>query len=390
MTETEAATPSEEITGRVLVVDDDRTIRHLHQSLLAQRFDVAVAASGEEALAACAERLPDLVLLDVEMPGMDGYEACRRLRQASDVPIIFVTNHQTLDEHVKAFDAGGNDIVTKPAAGEILVRKAALAIQQHRATAKLAEEKENLNRMAMGFLSSMGQSGILLNFMRACVACRSHRALAEGLMAALGDLGVDGSVLIRHADGPTALTSHGEPTPLECAILKKASGMGRVFQFSTRLVVNYDRVSILIANMPDEKLEAERAGQIRDNVATLAETVEALCDTVDMRIESMGRAEQLQVALGGAVAAMETLRRRYADSLFRTEDELNRLVEGVEKSFSWLDTSHAQEKAITGVMKNHVRAILAMLAEHGDVDSEFDKVLSTLRGGEGGNDMELF
>ncbi|HNA83261.1 MAG TPA: response regulator, partial [Thiobacillaceae bacterium] len=280
MTETEAATHSEEITGRVLVVDDDRTIRHLHQSLLAKRFEVAVAVSGEEALAACAERLPDLVLLDVEMPGMDGYETCRRLRQSSDVPIIFVTNHQSLDEHVKAFDAGGNDIVTKPAAGEILVRKATLAIQQHRATAQLAEEKENLNRMAMGFLSSMGQSGILLNFMRASVACRSHRALAEGLIAALADLGVAGSVLIRHADGPTALTSHGEPTPLECAILQKASGMGRIFQFSTRLVANYDRVSILIANMPDEKLEAERAGQIRDNIATLAETVEALCDTV--------------------------------------------------------------------------------------------------------------
>ena len=55
MTETEAAALSDEITGRVLVVDDDRTIRHLHQSLLAKRFEVAVAASGEEALAACAE-----------------------------------------------------------------------------------------------------------------------------------------------------------------------------------------------------------------------------------------------------------------------------------------------------------------------------------------------
>lgn len=390
MNETEATAQLEEITGYVLVVDDDRAIRHLHQTLLAKRFEVAVAASGEEALAACARRFPDLVLLDVEMPGMDGYETCRRLRQSSDVPIIFVTNHQTLDEHVKAFDAGGNDIVTKPAAAEILVRKVSLAIRQHRATAQLVEEKESLNRMAMGFLSNMGQSGILLNFMRASVACRSHRALAEGLIAALGELGVDGSVLIRHADGPTALTSRGEPSPLECAILQKASGMGRVFQFSTRLVVNYDRVSILIANMPDEQIEAERAGQLRDNVATLAETVEALCDTVDMRIESMRRAEQLQVALGGAVTAMETLRRRYADSLFRTEDELNRLVEDVEKSFSWLGTSHSQEKAIAGVMKNHVRAILAMLAEHGDVDSEFDKVLSALRGGEGGNDLELF
>ena len=55
-------------------------------------FSQTVAASGEEALAACAERLPDLVLLDVEMPGMDGHETCGRLRQARAVPIIYATN----------------------------------------------------------------------------------------------------------------------------------------------------------------------------------------------------------------------------------------------------------------------------------------------------------
>ena len=380
---------TEEITGRVLVVDDDRATRRLHQTLLEGRFLTETAASGDEALTASARLAPDLILLDVEMPGMNGYEACRQLRQVTAVPILFVTSHDSLDNQVQAYDAGGNDIVIKPVAKEILLRKVSLAIQQYRATTRLVEEKESLNRMAMGFLSSMGQNGILLSFMRSSLACRSHHALAEGLITALADLGVDGSVLLRHAMGPTALTSRGEPTPLELAILEKSSNMGRVFQFSRRLVVNYDRVSILVADMPDEKTDPERAGLLRDNIATLAETVEALCDTVDMRIESMGRAEQLQVALGGAVAAMETLRRRYADSLFRTEEELNRLVDDVEKSFSWLGTSHSQEKAIAGVMKNHVRAILAMLAEHGDVDSQFRAVLEALRGGES-NELELF
>jgi hypothetical protein len=244
--------------------------------------------------------------------------------------------------------------------------------------------------MAMGFLSSVGQSGTLLNFMRASVACRSHRALAEGLIGALRDLSVDGSVLLRHDGGPTALTYHGDPTPLERSILEQASAMGRMFQFSHRLVVNYNRVSILVANLPDDKTAPDEAGRMRDNIAILAETAEALCETVDMRIESMSRAEQLQIALAGAVNAVEALRKGYVDTLVMTDRQLHELVDEVEKTYSWLETSQAQEQAISSTMQVSVRRILALLAEHGDVDKLFEKVLETLRGSSDRNNMEFF
>ncbi len=377
------------IHGRVLVVDDDKSIRLLHQALLKGQFEVDSAAGGEEALARCAEAAPDLVLLDVEMPGLNGYETCRRLRETSDIPILFATSHQSLEEHVKAYDAGGDDIITKPVAREILLRKVALAIHQHRLAARLAEEKNDLKRMAMSFLSSVGQSGILLNFMRASLGCRSHAALAAGLVQALGEMGVVGSVLIRHQDGPTAMTPHGPPTPLELAILQQAAEMDRIFQFSRRLVVNYPRVSILVADMPDPGNDAERAGQLRDNVAILAETLEALCETVDMRSTALGRAEQLHAALSDAVGAVEELRRHLADTLLQTESDLHQLVEQVEASFSWLGTNQAQEQAISGVMQQHRERILNRLADNAAMDQQFNRLLTALRGGEAA-DPELF
>jgi CheY-like chemotaxis protein len=80
--------------------------------MLAKHFAVTAAASGEEALALCAQELPDLVLLDVTMPGLDGYQTCRLLRERHPrVPIIFVTACQTLDEHLHAFEAGGDDLI---------------------------------------------------------------------------------------------------------------------------------------------------------------------------------------------------------------------------------------------------------------------------------------
>jgi ClpP class serine protease len=163
-----------------------------------------------------------------------------------------------------------------------------------------------------------------------------------------------------------------------------------MFQFSHRLVVNYNRVSILVANLPDDKTAPDEAGRMRDNIAILAETAEALCETVDMRIESMSRAEQLQIALAGAVNAVEALRKGYVDTLVMTDRQLHELVDEVEKTYSWLETSQAQEQAISSTMQVSVRRILALLAEHGDVDKLFEKVLETLRGSSDRNNMEFF
>lgn len=378
------------VTGQVLVVDDDRTTRALHRGILAKQFDVLSAESGIEALKACEQRLPDLVLLDIGMPDLDGIETCRRLRETASIPVIFVTAHESVEEHLKAYDAGGDDIVTKPVRSEILLRKVALAIGQHRKEASLAREKESLRQMAMNFLSSMGQNGILLNFMRASVACRSHRALAEKLLETTRELGVECSVMIRHQDGPTVLTSKGETTDLEKSILEKSSTMGRIFQFKHRLVVNYDRVSIIATNMPDDRDDPEQAGRLRDDIAILAETTEGLCDNVDMRLESMHRAEQLQIALGGAVAAIEALRGRYMATLADTSVMLRQMVGDVEKTYSWLGINQEQEEAISQALDQSTQRILALLAEQGGFEDQFHQVLEALRGGSTQNEADLF
>lgn len=379
-----------EVTGQILVVDDDNTHRTLHRAILAKQFDVLTASSGAEALELCREREPDLVLLDIEMPDLDGIETCRQLRAWSAVPVIFATAHESLDEHLRAFDAGGDDIITKPVSSEILLRKAARLVQQHQAHQALAHEKQSLQHMAMGFLSTVGQNGALLNFMRASVSCRSHLQLAEKLLEAAGELGVECSVMIRHAGGPTMLTTHGEPTPLEQAILERSSEMGRLFQFSRQLVVNYDRVTIIVTNMPTEPEQAEQAGRTRDNVAILAETAEALCDNVDMRLESMHRAEQLQIALGGAVQAVESLRGRYLSMLTETGLLMQKLMDEVEETYGVLDTNQEQEEAISATMDRSVQRILSLLASQGDFDQQFSQVLDALRGGREQNDIELF
>jgi two-component system, OmpR family, KDP operon response regulator KdpE len=101
--------------GKILVIDDDPQIRRVMKVILSgERYEVVEARSGESALLKFREYLPDLVLLDLNMPGLGGLETCRLIRETSDVPIIIVTVRREESEKVELLDAGADDYVTKP------------------------------------------------------------------------------------------------------------------------------------------------------------------------------------------------------------------------------------------------------------------------------------
>jgi two-component system KDP operon response regulator KdpE len=101
--------------GKILIVDDDPQIRRVMKVILSgERYEVMEARSGESALLKFREFLPDLVLLDLNMPGIGGLETCRSIRDISEVPIIIVTVRREESEKVELLDAGADDYVTKP------------------------------------------------------------------------------------------------------------------------------------------------------------------------------------------------------------------------------------------------------------------------------------
>ena len=110
---------------RLLVVEDDPSINDLLASALRFRgFTVEVAATGFDAVDAVARLRPHLVLLDVNLPGIDGFEVCRRLRAGGDhTPVIFLTARDTDQDALAGFTAGGDDYVTKPFSLEVVVAR---------------------------------------------------------------------------------------------------------------------------------------------------------------------------------------------------------------------------------------------------------------------------
>ena len=122
----------------VLIVDDEPTnIKLIKAFLMREGYQLLTALSGEEALTLAEETVPDLVLLDVMMPGLDGFEVCERLKQKQafkDVPVIMVTALKEREHKVKAMNVGADDFICKPLDGtELLVRvKSLLRIKSYR------------------------------------------------------------------------------------------------------------------------------------------------------------------------------------------------------------------------------------------------------------------
>ncbi len=108
----------------ILIVDDERPIRDfMTRNLEVRKYRVVTAADGLEALAAFEREAPDLIILDVMMPGMNGFDVCRRIRSTSTVPIIILTALGEEADKIAAFELGADDYLTKPfGVGELLAR----------------------------------------------------------------------------------------------------------------------------------------------------------------------------------------------------------------------------------------------------------------------------
>lgn len=116
------------MSTKILIIEDEERIRQfLQRGLSFEGYRIETSADGQTGLDMARDNPPDLVLLDLMLPGMDGIEVCRRIRAASDVPILMLTAKETIEDRVIGLDAGADDYLVKPFAfDELLARVRAL------------------------------------------------------------------------------------------------------------------------------------------------------------------------------------------------------------------------------------------------------------------------
>lgn len=363
----------------VHVVDDDPVVLDVIGTILKDDCRVATFSSVEDCQLKLADEKPDLFLLDVNLPGIDGYSFCRALKDEFStrrIPVIFVSSKDTIEERLQGYDAGGEDFIVKPFAPEELRRKVKVAralIADQRALAGQIEEAEMLSSLIM---ASMDETGILLQFMSKLIGMESREEIAVELLELLRRYRLEGVVQTR-VDGLTeTLSGSGKNMPLEVSIIEHVRDQGRIFEFRRRSVHNFERVTLMINNLPIE--DPDYCGRLRDHLSVAAQGA-------DSRLKAM-QAEQssrrAQAALLGALDSIgASLRELQAADELKTSASSALIVE-LQKtlidSFYRLGLTDNQEKFLQELVGEFMTRMAAQLNGGAATQETLQRLLATL------------
>lgn len=374
-----------DLCGRILIVDDDPIAAGMLGVLLSTAGHEAIeTSSGEEALALLATlnpaQLPDVIFLDIEMGmGLDGYETCCRMHAhdaLQGIPVIFLSGHDGLDDRLRAYQAGGSDFIGKPFVPAEVLHKARLAIRHKRRLGVAEEDKRTSVDLTMTVLTNLGESGVTLKFSRGALSCSTLRALAALTIKSMSSFGLNCHIQLRTPTETLTQTPQGPASPLEESVIEKSQSMGRVFSFGNRLIVNYESVSLMVTNMPiaDEPL----CGRIRDEAAVIAEAAEQALGNINLRTETMVRAEELRKLAEASREAVEELRKSYRDLQVDSRLQLERMTNTIEGMYVNLGLSNHQEFTISDTVRSSVEGVLTLFEGSSKLDLNFASIVESL------------
>lgn len=357
---------------RVLIVDDSRGDIRIVNEILKENYTIVAATSGEQALELAAqEPKPQVILMDVEMPGLNGYETCEKLkenRQTSDIDVIFVSAHDTVDEIVAGYDAGGTDYLTKPIEPLELKRKLSVTVNNRQYRTAISSQKLDVEKVAMTALTSAGEQGVVIEFLRQSFKADSLAGLAELIVTTVDKYDLNNSVQIRSMSGIIDHASNNSLVPLEQELLLRLKDHSRVIEKGHRAIFNFGDISLLIKNLPTD---GEKWGRLRDHLALLLEGASA-------KYQQIVDAERVSSMLKSANKALEAI-----DEMQRTHKEESQHIADtmlikVEGSFSSLGLTDEQEELLLGMIQEGVNESLTHIEKGFEIDNAVKKIISQL------------
>ncbi len=252
----------------IMIVDDAADNLLLLDMMLADRFNIVQANCGQSCLDEIKKSIPDVLLLDVNMPGMNGYEVCTQLRRNSltkTLPIIFVSAMINTEERLAGFEAGGDEYINKPVEPEELDQKINFyleRLEERKTDQKNANDAMNVAMEAMTSSSELGQ---IISFVKNSQEANSLASMGRMLCDICLEFGLNAAVLV---SGAQPRLFNCEEESIEANILERSlSSNERIINLGIRTIVKSEQVVLLIKNMPIE--DEKKYGRFKDHLAVL-------------------------------------------------------------------------------------------------------------------------
>ena len=367
----------------IICVDDEPVNLTIMEELLQDSYRLRTARSGTECLAAVAEELPDLVLLDVNMPDIDGLETCRRLRadpSTADLPIIFISALASVDELMAGYEAGGDDYITKPFSEEILRKKIDVVLASQRRKQELQQISDRAVEALADSLSLTESLAVVVRFLYQSHSARGREELVRKVFDCLRELELDSSLLLVDEPENRVWFSDDIDRPMESQILESLRGQDRVVSFGTRLALSSDHATLLVRNLP---VSGEGAESLREQLSILMEGLDSRLRGMAERQRLEERREVLTGVLEdtrGNLAEIERLHQRQRQ---RAADALARLRDDFKQAQADLGLKREQAAQLGRLVENVTAELETIFAEGLEIDGRFEDFITALSGAVG-------
>ena len=337
----------------VYIVDDDSGVRMLLQHMLSKHFIVEAFESGEACLERTEQKSPELFLLDIELPGMNGYEVCRMIKDTPDwknIPVIFLSGHDTPEDAWAGYDAGGQDFIAKPFDVGELYRKLEIIFQLEETRVALQEQLKSSDELSNVVLTNLDEYSTLIGFLRKLNECTEYQDVVNAVMNLIHTFHLEGVIQIRMRNLERTYSKAGENWPLEVAVINNVRTMDRIFMFKSRASYNFDHITILITNMPVN--DPDLCGRIRDILAIVAESTEAKLVALQNVFDKSRMQDELHNLLQAIEQTVLTYSKNYEDARVKGSFHTARLLDDLLSTLAHVGLSEQHEEQILEMVKS--------------------------------------
>lgn len=360
-------------------VDDDCVNLQLLEGIL-KDYNCVLFESGQACLDAAEKQAPDLILLDVMMPIMDGLETCLALREHPSlhhVPVIFISAKTALDARLDGYMAGGDDYVAKPFDASELIAKVRAALGRKESLDSTRKELEDISQTTMEMVTTLGETNAVVHFLQSTFRCKTYKALADEVINAHSSLGREVAVQFRVDDEKLYYATGGVENPLEESVFEFIREKGRLIDFGERTVVNFPKVSVLIRNMPlDDK---DLHGRIRDHIAMIAQGAESKLTTLSAELLIKRQHDSLVQIVNDVETAVVEIDAEYKQQQKGSDEIMSTVAQSIEESFLTLGLTGEQEEHLSTIVDTAEEQTKSLYEAGLAMDEKFTGILAKIQ-----------
>ncbi|MCW8999876.1 MAG: response regulator [Kangiellaceae bacterium] len=332
--------------NKILVVDDAKDSRLLLKSLLQDQYEIIEASSAIECLEIIQDENPDLLLLDINMPEVDGYEACTTIRKNEStefLPIIFVSALDSVEERLKGFEVGADDYLVKPVDGDDLYSRVEQVLKKRNELTQAKNEASEAMHVAMEAMTSSSELGHLIQYVQEVQSLNTISNVIESFISTCENFGLDCATIETQS---RKLNASCNSESAAAQILQQFKpGKERIVCMGIRYIFKCRHFIVLVKNMPVE--DEAKLGRLKDHIAVLHDIAEGRIESIIANDKfEQGRVEIITQLIQLAEKQIKLTSQKIDNYSLKTTAAMNQMIQNLESMLFSLGLEEDQEQQL--------------------------------------------